>query len=74
MRLALLLPALAISACTKVVQIEEAKISYVGAGAGTIVVRAPLRQLSDLKNASALYLYAFPCGQQVAGECAGLPN
>jgi hypothetical protein len=62
------LPALAISACTKVVQIDEAKISYVGAGDGTIVLSAPLRHLSDLKNASVPYLYAFPCGQQEVGN------
>ena len=70
MRLSFLLPALAISACTKVVQIEEAQISYVGAGTGTIVLHAPLRHLQDLKNASAPYISAFPCGQQVTGNTA----
>lgn len=73
MRLAFLLPALTISACTKAVQIEEAKINYVGAAAGRIILSAPLRHLSDLKNASAPYLYAFPCGQQTAENTAVYP-
>ena len=69
-RPAILLPALMIAACTKVVQIDEAKIDYAGTSAGTIVLSAPLRYLSDLKNASALYLAAFPCGQQAGDNTA----
>ena len=67
MRPAILLPAVMIAACTKVVQIDEAKINNNGTS-GTIVLSAPSRYLSDLKNASALYLAAFPCGQQTAGK------